>query len=81
MIEKRYLFNNKKENKVVLAVEVPWDKANLSSVICALDDKLCGLSGFYVDEFEPVHYNPETKTFLIEAVVDVEDVDFSEFED
>lgn len=83
MIEKKYLFNNKKDNLVSVAIEMPWNYTSLAAVYSSLDSQLdVNVQGIpSVVGYEPISYHPETKTFFLDVTIDVEDVDFSEFEE
>ena len=77
MITKKYLYNNKTDNYVKVCIKEPETlglAAIYESLFAFMDPKVNFNDVFVVDYAK--------KSFgVLEVVVDVEDIDFSEFED
>lgn len=77
MIEKKYLFNNKVDNYVKVCIETDSSSGLTQiyeSLFATLDPQI------NIDDLFVVDYK-EKSLGLYEVIVDVEDMDFSEFED
>jgi hypothetical protein len=78
MIEKKYLFNNKDaENYCLVTIEAP-KSANLSEIVESVANSL--EEPEIMDDIWPASYNYIGENQW-QVLLDVEDVDFSEFED
>ncbi len=77
MIEKKYLFNNKDNNYVTVYIKQPTDlglSAVYESLFSVLDPEINPNEIYIVD------YQISDSGFL-SVILDVDDMDFSEFED
>lgn len=83
-IEKQYIANNydKETQTCKIALETPWDQTSTAYIYSRLDDALPEeLKGIpAVVQVSPISYNNETKTFVLEVVIDVQDIDFEDEE-
>lgn len=78
MIEKKYLFNNKDaENYCLVTIEAP-KSANLTEIMESLANSLD--SKDYLDDIWPAAYNYIGEDQW-QVLLDVDDVEFFEFED
>lgn len=58
-------------------IETPWDHTSLSSLYSQLDqalpESMAGRAG--INSANPIKYNEETKTFIIELEIDLQGID------
>lgn len=84
MITKQYIANNrnKETNTIKMRVATKWNKTSISSLYDAMDDNLDEeIRGvFSINSAQPISYDPETQTMIVELEVDVQDMDFEDEE-
>lgn len=83
-IDKQYITNNrdKEAQTCKVAIEVPWNRTSLSSVYSHLDEAMPEeIKGIYsIVDYHPISFERETDTFVLEVVIDVQDIDFEDEE-
>lgn len=71
---------DKESQTCKVCIETPWDATSLSQLYSRLDevlpDDLAGTAG--INFATPIHYNPEEQTFVVELVIDLQDLDLHE---
>lgn len=81
-IDKQYLINNmdKQSKTCKVCIETPWNYTSLSNLYSQLDqvlpESMVGSVG--IDCIIPIKYNEETKTFIIELEINLQDTDLNE---
>lgn len=84
MITKRHIreARDKEAKTCQVFLDTPWDKTSAASIYSALDsaldEELRGIPS--VIEYSPISYDAANKKFLIEALIDVQDIDFEDEE-
>lgn len=70
-----------KQSKICkVCIETPWDYTSLSGLYSQLDqvlpESMAGSVG--INSASPIKYNEETKTFIVELKIDLQDIDLNE---